>query len=146
VTTWAAGAYPRMAERLRPVAAVAVAQAAVATSDRVVDVATGTGNAALLAAGRGAAATGVDAEPALRAVAKGRAREEALPVSWVQADMAAMPVPDEYADMVPSVFGVRYARTTPGLRRNWPGSPHPARVSYWRAGSPEACCPGWAQS
>ena len=71
-----------MAERLRPVAAVAVAQAAVATSDRVVDVATGTGNAALLAAGCGAAATGVDAEPVLLAVAKGRAREEALPVSW----------------------------------------------------------------
>ena len=45
----------------------------------------------------------------LRAVAKRRAREEALPVSWVQADMAAMPVPDEYADVVLSVFGVMYA-------------------------------------
>ena len=50
VTTWAIGDYPSMAERLEPAAVAAVDLADVQADDRVLDLATGTGNAALMAA------------------------------------------------------------------------------------------------
>ena len=64
-TTWSAGEYPLMAELLRPAAVAAVERADVRSGDRVVDVATGTGNVALLAAERNAEVVGVDFEPSL---------------------------------------------------------------------------------
>ena len=54
MTTWSVGDYPRMAVRLEPAAHRVVEAAVIEASDTVLDVATGTGNAALLAAGRGA--------------------------------------------------------------------------------------------
>src|SRR5215475_7238627 len=53
-TTWGVGEYALIAERLAPAAEAAVDLGAVTGSDRVLDVACGTGNAALLAARRGA--------------------------------------------------------------------------------------------
>src|ERR687892_254219 len=58
-TTWGMGEYARMAELLMPVAELVVERAEVAAGTRVLDVACGTGNVALLAAERGAAAVGV---------------------------------------------------------------------------------------
>ncbi|MEU6207934.1 methyltransferase domain-containing protein, partial [Micromonospora musae] len=82
VTTWAAGDYPAMAQRLMPVAETVVAAAAIRPDDRVVDVGTGTGNAAILAAQRGARTVGVDLEPALLALARRRAAGDDLVVDW----------------------------------------------------------------
>jgi SAM-dependent methyltransferase len=109
VTTWGAGEYRLMAERLVPVAAAAVQAAEVRSNHRVLDVATGTGNAALLAAELGAEVVAVDLEPALLDIAQARARESALSVRWEHADAEALPVSDEWADVVLSVFGVMYA-------------------------------------
>lgn len=106
-TTWGAGDYPLMARQLRPAALAAVDAAAVVPGDRIVDVATGTGNAALLAAERGGKVAGVDFEPALLQLA--RARITATEVEWLQGDLEALPVPDHSADVVLSVFGVMYA-------------------------------------
>jgi ubiquinone/menaquinone biosynthesis C-methylase UbiE len=64
-TTWGVGEYALMAERLHPVAVLAADRAGIRAGDRVVDVATGTGNAAIVAAQRGAEVVGVDFEPAL---------------------------------------------------------------------------------
>jgi SAM-dependent methyltransferase len=97
-----------MAERLVPVAVAAVQAAEVRSNQRVLDVATGTGNAALLAAGLGAEVIAVDFEPALLEIAQARARESAVSVRWENADAAALPVSDEWADVVLSVFGVMY--------------------------------------
>ncbi len=108
-TTWGVGEYPLMARHLRPAAVAAVDAAAVLASERVVDLATGTGNVALVAAERGGQVIGVDFEPALLRVAEQRARDAGCDVRWLRGDLAALPVPDDWADVVLSVFGVMYA-------------------------------------
>lgn len=131
MTTWALGDYPLMAERLMPIAREAVELAEVAAGDRVLDVACGTGNGALLAAERGASAVGVDFEPALLEIARGRAREAgsgeagagaaepptrgatAIRVPFVQGDAAALPFPDGSFDVTLSLFGSMYAPDHP---------------------------------
>ncbi|MEU8181144.1 methyltransferase domain-containing protein [Micromonospora sp. NPDC049044] len=109
VTTWAAGDYPAMARRLMPVAEAVVESAGIRADDRVVDVATGTGNAAILAARTGARTVGVDFEPALVELARRRAAEDGLAVDWRVGDATRLPLPDDSADVVLSVFGVIYA-------------------------------------
>jgi SAM-dependent methyltransferase len=105
VTTWGLGDYPRMAERLMPVALEAVKLAEVGARHRVLDVACGTGNGALAAAERGADAVGVDFEPELLALA----HEQAPNVEFVEGDAAALPLEDASFDVVLSLFGVMYA-------------------------------------
>jgi SAM-dependent methyltransferase len=105
VTTWALGDYPLMAERLMPVATRLVEAAGVDAGDRVLDIACGTGNAAVEAAARGAHAVGVDFEPALLDVARSRAPL----IEWLEGDAAALPVGDGEFDVVLSAFGVMYA-------------------------------------
>ncbi len=73
------------------------------------NVATGTGNAALLSARRGGRVTGVDFEPSLLQVAERRADRSGCEVRWLLGDVAALPVPDDSADVVLSVFGVMCA-------------------------------------
>lgn len=109
VTTWGVGDYPLMACRLEPAAAAAVEFAGVRPGDRVLDVATGTGNAALLAAERGAQVVGVDFEPALLQVAGQRARDAGIEATWLIGDATSLPVPDGSADVALSVFGAMYA-------------------------------------
>jgi SAM-dependent methyltransferase len=109
MTTWGAGEYQLMAERLSPVAVAAVQAAAVTATDRVVDVATGTGNAALVASELGAEVVGVDNESVLLDIARSRATESGASVRWEVAELTAIPVPDEWATVVVSVFGAMYA-------------------------------------
>ncbi|MER7891696.1 methyltransferase domain-containing protein [Micromonospora sp. NPDC094482] len=109
VTTWAAGDYPAMARRLMPVAEAVVAAAAIRPDDRVVDVGTGTGNAAILAAQCGARSVGVDLEPALLELARRRAVDDGLAIDWRLGDASRLPLPDDSAEVVLSVFGVIYA-------------------------------------
>jgi ubiquinone/menaquinone biosynthesis C-methylase UbiE len=116
-TTWGVGEYPLMARHLQPAAVAAVDAAAVLASERVVDVATGTGNAALVAAERGGQVIGVDFEPALLRLAEQRAQDAGRDVQWLHGDLAALPLPDDSADVVLSVFGVMYATDQPAAAR-----------------------------
>ena len=79
-TTWGVGDYPRMAVELEPVSAAAVASASVGPGVRVLDVASGTGNASLVAAQAGAVVTGVDVEPVLSEIAAERAAAAGLDI------------------------------------------------------------------
>jgi SAM-dependent methyltransferase len=83
--------------------------AGVNDSDRVLDVATGTGNAALRAASRGATVVGLDFEPRLLDIARARARSANLDVDWVQADIESAPLERAAFSVVVSAFGVMYA-------------------------------------
>jgi SAM-dependent methyltransferase len=97
-----------MAERLVPAARAAVELTAPGPGDRVLDVACGTGNAALLAAERGAReVVGVDLEPALLSIA----RERVPDARFVEGDAAALPLDDGGGEftVVLSIFGVMYA-------------------------------------
>lgn len=108
-TTWGAGDYAQMGHLLEPAAAAVVNAAAVAPGERVCDIATGTGNAALLAAARGGRTTGVDLEPTLLRIAERRARDAQLGITWVRGDAQALPLADHSADVALSVFGTMYA-------------------------------------
>lgn len=108
-TTWGAAEYALMASALEPVSALVIDAAAVSAEDRVIDVGTGTGNAALEAAARGASVLAIDFEPALLELARDRARAAATAVEWVEGDAEALPAPSGQADVVVSVFGVVYA-------------------------------------
>lgn len=139
VTTWGVGDYPLMARQLEPAALAAVQAAAIAPGDRVLDVATGTGNAALLAANRvGGQVVGIDFEPALLQLAEQRARDAGRQVRWLQGDLEALPVPDNSADVVLSAFGVMYAADHPAAAQELArvAAPH-ARVTLaaWTPGS-----------
>jgi SAM-dependent methyltransferase len=106
---WGAGKYERIAAQLLPAAEVVVARASPSEGERVVDVGCGTGNAALLAAERGAAVTGVDPAQRLLEVGSATAAERGLEVDFVPGEAADMPLEDDSADIVISVFGGMFA-------------------------------------
>lgn len=106
---WSLGRYEQVAEQLLPVAVAVVEQAAPARGEYVVDVGCGSGNAALLAAERGARVTGVDPAPRLVEVATAQAAERGLEAEFVSGEAAALPIPDAAADAVLSVFGAIFA-------------------------------------
>lgn len=107
---WDAGSYETTAAELAPVAEVVVDRSGVGAGDDVIDLACGTGNAALLAAARGARVVGVDGAPRLLAVARERAAAQGLELEAREGDLLALPVDDRAADAVLSVFGVIFAR------------------------------------
>lgn len=107
-TTWGAGEYPLMARALEPASARVIDTVNVSAGERVVDIATGTGNATLLAAAPAAHVLGIDTEPALLALACHRTSPD-LDVTWVEGNAEALPVADGHADVVLSVFGAMYA-------------------------------------
>ncbi len=106
---WGDGDYERTAEQLEPVADVVLDAAGLLPGETVLDVACGTGNAALAAAQRGARAVGVDPAEALLELARERAGASALQVEFTLGDALALPVADGAFDAVVSVFGVIFA-------------------------------------
>ena len=76
---------------------------------RVLDVAAGSGNAALAAARRGARVTATDFVPRLLQAAARRARAEGLELETREADAQSLPFPDGAFDVVLSTFGVMFA-------------------------------------
>ena len=109
VVDWASGKYERTAAELEPVSQTVVEMAALSPAVDVIDLACGTGNAALLAARRGARVVGIDASPGLLEVARERARTQGVDVDFREGDLLDLPVTDGTADVVLSVFGVIFA-------------------------------------
>jgi len=106
---WGLGDYPSFAERIDGAAALTVERAGVSAGERILDVATGSGNAAVRAAREGAQVTGLDLSPVLLEAAGNRAREEGLEMDWVAGDAEALPFADGEFDRVLSVFGAIFA-------------------------------------
>ena len=75
---WGIGHYEERARELEPAAAHVVNLARLGDSERVLDLACGTGNATLLAARAGAEAVGLDAASRLISVARERATGASL--------------------------------------------------------------------
>ena len=106
---WGLGHYERTAAQLAPVSELMVELAAPQAPERVLDLGCGTGNAALLAAARGAAVTGVDPAARLLDVARARAAEHGVEITFVLGEAGAMPVDSGSVDVLLSVFGVIFA-------------------------------------
>jgi SAM-dependent methyltransferase len=75
----------------------------------VLDIACGSGNAALSAARRFTEATGIDYVPALIDRARERAAAERVPASFDVGDAEALPYDDASFDVTLSVFGIMFA-------------------------------------
>ncbi|GLP76987.1 SAM-dependent methyltransferase [Mycobacterium antarcticum] len=106
---WAGGRYESVGERI-----AVIAEQTVAAADRrqplrgatVVDLACGTGSAALAAAVRGAEVTGVDLTSELIAIAEQKAAAAGHAVSWVTADAADTGLPSGAFDAAVSNMGI----------------------------------------
>jgi ubiquinone/menaquinone biosynthesis C-methylase UbiE len=118
---WAAGDYATLSEYIRHVGEHLVERVGVEPGMRVLDVACGTGNAALPAARAGAAVTGLDLVPELLAAGRRKADEAGVEIEWVEGDAEELPFEDGAFDRVLSTFGhmfaPRHRETADGMAR-----------------------------
>lgn len=110
-TSWATGDYDAMMrqERLYGVGDRLIERVGLGPGTTVLDVACGTGNAAIPAARAGAQVTGVDLTPEMLAVARDRAREAGVDIEWVEGDAEDLPFADRSFDVALSTFGCMFA-------------------------------------
>src|SRR5262245_15572185 len=107
--TWASGDFHAVGARIVITAEELVDAADLRAGWRVLDVATGSANAAIAAARLGCHAVGVDYVPALLERGRVRAAAEGLDVELLEGDAEALPFPDDSFDAVTSVFGTMFA-------------------------------------
>ncbi len=109
-TMWALGDYPAVADDLIPELGAALVRACdVGPGDRVLDVAAGTGNAAIPAALTSADVVASDLTPELLAAGETRAARSGAQLTWQEADAEALPDADGVFDVVLSCLGVMFA-------------------------------------
>ena len=107
---WALGDYPAVAEDL--IAGLGrdlVGAAGIRPGDRVLDVAAGTGNAAVPAALAGAEVVASDLTPELFPAGRELAARHGAELTWEEGDAEALPYPDAAFDVVLSCVGVMFA-------------------------------------
>lgn len=108
-STWSAGDYDAIAEGIWTAGEQIVRRVAVMPGERVLDVAAGTGNAAIRAAQAGASVTALDLTPELFDAGRRRAAETGVEVPWVAGDAEELPFGDGSFDVVLSTFGAIFA-------------------------------------
>ena len=107
--TWASGDFSVVAARIVYQAEQLCETADLQAGWRVLDVATGSGNAALAAARRGCESVGIDYVPALLERGRIRAEAEHLSVEFLAGDAEQLPFPAATFDAVVSIYGVMFA-------------------------------------
>jgi ubiquinone/menaquinone biosynthesis C-methylase UbiE len=106
---WSVGSYERIAARFAPVHDQLTDLLAITPGDRVLDLASGTGEVAFRAARAGATVTAIDlAEPMIEK-ARRTAEEEGLVVSFDLGDVEYLPYDDGSFDVLASAFGLVFA-------------------------------------
>lgn len=107
---WALGDYPSVAtEIIAELGTTLVEACGIGAGNRVVDVAAGSGNAAIPAALTGADVVATDLVPALLDAGRALAAERGATLRWVEADAENMPCDDGQHDCVMSCVGVMFA-------------------------------------
>lgn len=107
---WAMGDYPRVAaDVIADLGRRLVEATGVKRGDAVLDVACGSGNAAIPAALLGATVTGCDLTPALLEAGGRLADEAGAEVAWREADAESLPFSDAAFDAVLSCVGAMFA-------------------------------------
>jgi ubiquinone/menaquinone biosynthesis C-methylase UbiE len=107
---WALGDYQTIADELvAPLGPTLVATTGVGTGDRVLDVAAGTGNAAIPAAEAGSTVIASDLCPRLLEEGRAIAARKGARLDWREANAEALPFADDEFDAVLSCIGVMFA-------------------------------------
>lgn len=107
---WAFGNYTAVATEVIPrLGEVIVEACGISPGDRVLDVAAGSGNAAIPAALRGAGVIASDLTPELLDAGRALADERGAVLEWQQGDAEALPYADGEFDVVMSTVGVMFA-------------------------------------
>jgi SAM-dependent methyltransferase len=135
MSRWGRGNYGAIGTQLQVIAELLCETVGLRAGATVLDVATGTGNAALAAARRNCVVTGVDNAPELLHHARRRAATEGLAVEFTEADAGKLPFADGSFDYVISTLGVQFApdheRAAAELRRVCRGT---IAMSNWTPG------------
>jgi SAM-dependent methyltransferase len=114
-TIWSSGHYEAVADRIARIATDvidAVERRLPLSEATLVDLACGTGSAALVAATRGARVTAVDFTPKLIAIGAHRAEVAGTSLTWVTADASDTGLPDRSFDVVVSNMGTIFVEPT----------------------------------
>ena len=105
---WEKGDFGAIAPMGWDVGEVVAGQVGVEQGERVLDVACGTGNAAIRAAQRGGTVTGLDIVPALLDQGRALAAQAGVEVDFVEGDAEELPFEDTSFDVVLSTFGCMF--------------------------------------
>ncbi len=106
---WASGDYAMFGATLLIMSELLCEAVDLRSGQRVLDVATGSGNTALAAARRFCEVTGIDYVPTLLERGRERAAAERLDVAFREGDAESIPFPDASFDVVLSTIGVMFA-------------------------------------
>jgi ubiquinone/menaquinone biosynthesis C-methylase UbiE len=107
---WALGDYHRFAKTLVwELGPVLVEACGISAGQRVLDVATGTGNVAIRAAETGAEVVASDITPENFEAGRREAGARDVELEWVEADAEALPFADDEFDVVTSSLGAMFA-------------------------------------
>lgn len=107
---WALGDYPAVASQIIPNLGATLVQACdVRPGHRVLDIAAGTGNAAIPAALAGAEVVACDLTPELLEAGRRSSAGHGVELEWRQADAEALPFADGEFDTVLSCVGIMFA-------------------------------------
>lgn len=108
-TTWEAGDFSEIARHIESAAEDFVGRLDIQPGMKVLDVACGNGNLAIVAAQKGADVAGIDIADYLVEAAKKRAESLGLSIKFEQADAEALPYDDNSFDVVMTMYGAMFA-------------------------------------
>jgi ubiquinone/menaquinone biosynthesis C-methylase UbiE len=108
-TTWEAGDFSEIAKHIETAAEDFVGRLDIQPGAKVLDVACGSGNLAVVAARKGAHVTGIDIADNLVESAKQRAAALGLNIKFEQGDAEALPYDDNSFDVVMTMYGAMFA-------------------------------------
>lgn len=123
--TWESGDFGEIARSIENFAEGFMSRLPVRSGTKVLDVACGTGNLAVVAAQRGGEASGIDIAANLVAQARARALSAGWRIDFREGDAEAMPFANDSFDLTVSMFGVMF---TP--------QPAAALAEIWRVTKP----------
>ena len=106
---WGVGTYERFAARLAPVQDQLVNLLQVQPGDRVLDLATGTGEVAIRAARAGGTVSALDIAGPMIAKARANAEQAGVEIAFEEGDVEYLPYEDACFDVLVSNFGMVFA-------------------------------------
>ena len=110
---WESGDFGQIARSIETTAEEFMANQPLCPGLRVLDVACGTGNLAVIAAREGCVVSGVDIAGNLIVQARNRAAAAGLNIHFVEGDAEALPFEDDSFDLCTSMFGVMFTPQPP---------------------------------